>query len=290
LNGTRHLLRASCLYLAIPPERRQVKYRSVVAARLGGEAVGFLTFAGPFIGEATKAGLLKNQVSLTQSVAAVLVDNILYYFSVIVIILSGIALMLAVYGSGSTIVSIIFVTISFLSVLFVVGIALLAAYRFKPFSWLIKTYSLRRWFPQFVAARKTRILEIENAVLEFYLHRPTTFFMLLGLNFLAHLLSVCEVYLALLLLGFVPSMTAAYIIESLTKIINFSFSFVPATIGVYEVGNQIILRTLGYAEITGVTLALVRRGGMLFWMFIGLMILLRRGISHGKQKIKRNRK
>jgi hypothetical protein len=48
---------------------------------------------------------------------------------------------------------------------------------------------------------------------------------------------------------------AAYIIESLTKVINFAFAFVPGTIGVYEAGNGIILRTLGYTTAVGVALA-----------------------------------
>ncbi|HEX3101031.1 MAG TPA: hypothetical protein VHQ01_04530, partial [Pyrinomonadaceae bacterium] len=82
LNVSRHFLRASTLYLAVPPEHRNFKYRSAVAARFGGEAISFLTFTGPFLGDATKALLLKKHVSLTHSASAVLIDNALYYLSV----------------------------------------------------------------------------------------------------------------------------------------------------------------------------------------------------------------
>src|SRR5580765_4756341 len=54
LNLTRHLLRAASMYLAVAPEHRTFKYRSAVAARLGGDAVSVMTFTGPFLGDATK--------------------------------------------------------------------------------------------------------------------------------------------------------------------------------------------------------------------------------------------
>src|ERR1041384_3258580 len=64
LNFGRHLLRAASLYIAVDPEQRTFKYRAAVAARLGGEAVTFFSFTGPFLGDATKAMLLKRDVSL----------------------------------------------------------------------------------------------------------------------------------------------------------------------------------------------------------------------------------
>src|SRR5687767_11289563 len=39
LNISRHFLRAASMYLAVPPEHRNFKYRGAVAARFGGEAV-----------------------------------------------------------------------------------------------------------------------------------------------------------------------------------------------------------------------------------------------------------
>src|SRR5689334_18838426 len=59
LNLARHFLRAASMYRAIHPEQRNFSYLSAVAARFGGEAVTFFTFTGPFLGDATKAVLLK---------------------------------------------------------------------------------------------------------------------------------------------------------------------------------------------------------------------------------------
>src|SRR5438046_1391643 len=74
LNFGRHLLRAASLYIAVDPEQRTFKYRAAAAARLGGEAVTFFSFTGPFLGDATKAVLLKRSIPLKYSASAVIID------------------------------------------------------------------------------------------------------------------------------------------------------------------------------------------------------------------------
>lgn len=78
-------------------------------------------------------------------------------------------------------------------------------------------------------------------------------------------------------LGFDPQITNAFIIESMTKVINLVFGFVPGTIGVYEGGNGVILHLLGFATATGVVLGLIRKGAIIFWTSIGLIILVLKG-------------
>jgi hypothetical protein len=102
----------------------------------------------------------------------------------------------------------------------------------------------------------------------FYKRRRAAFFSMIGLDLAAHVTSVVEVYVTLRMLGAVPTMGGSYIIESLTKVINFAFGFVPGTIGVYETGNGIILRTLGYTTAIGVALAIVRKAAIIFWTVI----------------------
>ena len=96
---------------------------------------------------------------------------------------------------------------------------------------------------------------------------------MIGLDVAAHVSSVVEVYMTLRLLGLLRDAGAAYIIESLTKVINFAFGFVPGTIGVYETGNGIILATLGYTMAIGLALAIVRKAAIIFWTVIGVLVL-----------------
>ena len=77
------------------------------------------------------------------------------------------------------------------------------------------------------------------------------------------------------MLGLEPGFSVSYIIDSLTKVINLVFSFVPATIGVYEGGTGLILNTLGYAVATGLTIGIVRKASMIVWALVGLVMLVR---------------
>ena len=103
---------------------------------------------------------------------------------------------------------------------------------------------------------------------------------MIGLDIASHISSVTEVYVTLLMLGFPAQAGAAYIIESLTKVINFAFAFVPGTIGVYETGNGIILRTLGYTTAVGIALAIVRKAAIIFWTVIGVFVITWRTVPN----------
>ena len=64
ISGSRHLFRALAMRAAVPREHRHFNIWQAFVTRLAGEAVSFLTFTGPLLGEATKAALLKKRVPL----------------------------------------------------------------------------------------------------------------------------------------------------------------------------------------------------------------------------------
>src|SRR2546421_11543212 len=97
-NGARHVLRTISMRLAVAPEYRRFSFLQAFAARLGGESMGFLTFAGPLLGEATKVALLRKRVPLVHGVPALVVDNLLYNLSVVLVIFGGACLMLFTYS------------------------------------------------------------------------------------------------------------------------------------------------------------------------------------------------
>lgn len=287
LNLTRHMLRAASMYLAVAPEHRTFKYRSAVAARFGGEAVNFFSFAGPFLGDATKAVLLRKNLPLTHGASAVIIDNILYYVSVILVVLSGVAALLFAYGSSGSAMSNVLLAIVVAAVLIFAGISLAILYRVTPLTHAIDFLERRNLAPKFLVKKRRNILDVENNVFQFYHNRRGDFFKVFGISLSVHAISVTEVFMALRFLGYESFIANAFIIESLTKVINATFSFIPGTIGVYEGGNGIILQTLGYTAAVGVALALVRRGAILFSTTIGLVILLWRTAERGARHLAR---
>jgi putative ABC transport system permease protein len=277
VSGLRHLLRAVAMRTAVPREHRHVTVMQALSARLGGEAVTFLTFTGPLLGEATKAALLKKRVPLETGVQALVVDNLLYNVSVVLFILSGAVVMMSAYDlPDAAHYSLLFIAFCAVASLAVGTFAV--SRRVKPVSWTLEFLSRRGWEPKFLRKRDEHIHRVEQNVYDFYQTRRRAFFTIVGLDLLAHVSSVLEVYLALRMLGFEPAASAPFIIESLTKVINFVFAFVPGTIGVYEGGTEVILQTLGFAAATGVTLGLVRKAGILFWTSVGLLALTSRGL------------
>ncbi|MFN2492646.1 MAG: ABC transporter permease [Pyrinomonadaceae bacterium] len=272
ISGSRHVFRTIAMRAAVPAEHRRFNFFQAFAARLGGEAISFLTFTGPLLGEATKVALLRRRVPLTYGVPALVVDNLLYNLSVVFFILSGACVMLVTY-SLPPLVYYSLVAIAAIAAFGIAAAALAAKRRIMLLTWMIDRMASIGLSPKVILKRRHHIHHIESKVYDFYKHHPGVFFGMIGCDLLAHASSVVEVYVTLEMLGLASRVAQAYIIESLTKVINFVFAFVPGTIGVYEGGTEVILRTLGFAAATGVTLALVRKAGTIFWTSIGLLIL-----------------
>jgi len=272
ISGSRHVLRTIAMRAAVPAEHRRINFFQAFAARLGGEAISFLTFTGPLLGEATKVALLRRRVPLTYGVPALVVDNLIYNISVVFFILSGACVMLFTYHLPP-LVSDTLIVIAVIAALGIVAVALAARRRIMLLTWVIDQMARLRLSPKVILKRRQHIYHIESKVYDFYKHHPGVFFGMVACNLLAHVSSVVEVYVTLRMLGFAPHVAQAYIIESLTKVINFVFAFVPGTIGVYEGGTEVVLQTLGFVAATGVALALVRKAGTIFWTSIGLLIL-----------------
>ncbi|MDT5059833.1 MAG: putative transport system permease protein [Acidobacteriota bacterium] len=284
ISGLRHVLRTLAMRAAIDPEHRRFSFRHALAVRLGGEAISFLTFTGPLLGEATKVALLRKRVPIVYGVSALVVDNILYNLSVVFFILSGAVVMLLSYELPLIIRYILF-GIAGVSLLGILLSAWAASRRIMVLTWIIDKLGRFGFHPKALTSRRDHISDIESHVYDFYSHRPRAFFAMIGFDLLSHASSVLEVYVTLRMLGYSPFVHAAYVIESLTKVINFVFGFVPATIGVYEAGTEVILTTLGYAAATGLTLALVRKAGTLFWTVIGLFVLAWRAVPNATRRL-----
>jgi putative ABC transport system permease protein len=272
ISGMRHVFRTMSMAAAVPAEHRHFNFFQAFAARLGGEAISFLTFTGPLLGEATKVALLRRRVPLTYGVPALVVDNLIYNLSVVFFILSGACVMLFTYNLPP-LVHYTLIAIAATAALGIVAAALAAKRRIMLITGLVDQMARLRLSPKVVLKRRQHINHIESKVYDFYKHHPGAFFAMIVCNLLAHALSVAEVYITLRMLGFSSNVPQAYIIESLTKVINFVFAFVPGTIGVYEGSTEVVLQALGFAAATGVTLALVRKAGTIFWTSIGLLIL-----------------
>ena len=285
LSGLRHVLRTIAMRAAVPAEHRRITFRQAFAARLGGEAISFLTFTGPLLGEATKVALLRKRVPLTYGVPALVVDNLLYNLSVVFFILSGAVVMLIKYPLPPQ-VNLVLLLIAAVAASGILIAAIAAKRRVMLLTWIIDRLAQLRLSPKVILKRRHHIYHLESKVYDFYKHHPGAFFLMILCNLLAHVSSVAEVFLALQMLGFETQVAQAYIIESLTKVINAVFAFVPGTIGVYEGGTEVILQKgLGFTPAAGLALALVRKAAIVTWTSAGLLVLTWRTLPNAWRRI-----
>ena len=101
------------------------------------------------------------------------------------------------------------------------------------------------------------------------------------------MLGACETYVILRSLE--PSITfpVAFLVTSLTVIINSLFFFMPSNIGVLEGGQVFLLSALGLNPAVGLSLGLAKRMRKVFWIFVGwlfLTYLSRKALERGRDK------
>jgi hypothetical protein len=215
----------------------------------------------------------------------VIIDTLLYYVSVIIFILVGIVVLISKYGSKGPAVNNALIGVVAVSFLILTGLVVTVRLRLTPISGALGYLGRHHLLPKFVANRVDEIHGVETNVFQFYNHRTRDFYLVFALALVVHFVSVTEVFAGLTLLEVDSTWSNSFIIEGLTKVINLIFSFVPGTVGVYEGGNEAILTWLGYSAAIGVSLALVRRSGILFTMFLGMVVLLWRGVSRSAREL-----
>src|SRR5438874_7621038 len=156
LNGLRHMLRTIAMRLSVTPEHRRFTFLQAFAARLGGESMSFLTFAGPLLGEATKVALLRRRVPLVHGVPALVVDNLLYNLSVVLMIFGGASLMLFAYPLPRVAHQILIV-IAAVAFLGLVAAALATRRRSMLITSLIDRMARKGFRPKFLRTRRHHI-------------------------------------------------------------------------------------------------------------------------------------
>jgi len=76
-----------------------------------------------------------------------------------------------------------------------------------------------------------------------------------------------------------PTLLTAFILESVNRVINVVFKFIPLRTGIDEAGTGMLSKVLGFTTAIGVTLAIVRKARDIFWTTIGVVLMVRRGLT-----------
>jgi hypothetical protein len=125
-----------------------------------------------------------------------------------------------------------------------------------------------------------QVRTFEDLIYGFYRRYPYRFVPICLLEASYHVLGVFEVYFILTrITEGSQSFVSAFLLESVSRLVTIVFKLIPFNIGVDEAGAQFVGEALALAAGVGVTLAIIRKGRILFWTAVGWALIAKRGLS-----------
>lgn len=260
-------------------EPYRLEFRDTLPAVVIGEATSSIIPLGILISGTAKAVAVRHRVPLVAGLSSVATENLFYSLVTSVFLILGALTFLrsAPLEEGWVL------TIDVL----IAGILLLLAFMFlmvlrqwhfasETCEWLYQRGIGRR----FLEKGRMDVRLFENLIYGFYRRYPRRFLPICGLEALYHAIGVLEVFYVLSRLSDAfPSLMTSFLLESVSRLITIMFKIVPLTIGVDEAGAQFVGEAFALAAGVGVTLAIIRKGRILFWTAIGLLLMIKRGMS-----------
>ncbi len=268
LSGLKYVVSAFAWAAAFLPEERQ-SWRRLFGARLAGEALNYLSIAGPLLGEPVKASLLRG-VRFVPGLASTLLETTVNGMAATLVAVTGLVLLVLSGGPGHVTRYASAAAIVILSAL-VFGFLYLLKRR-APF--LTASYRRLSRIPKLSSEQLgEKLAMIEERMHQLSFEKPGRFAAIFLLSFATQGLALLEIYVVLFALGVSLSFASILVIEGFTKIAKAVFFFVPTRIGADEGSSAGIFALLALSPSGGVLLALARRLRALFWSAIGLGFL-----------------
>jgi hypothetical protein len=279
ISSIRYIVRALAWTRCIEPPHR-LPFRDAFAARLMGDALGnIIPFVSAAVSEPSKAVFVKDRVPLLVGLSALAIENIFYALSVAIFIFSGTATLLLTFSLpkglryasiGALITTLVIIPLVYLVI----------RWQTRFLSGALGFLSRRGLMTRLVGKLRPRAQSLEDRVYGFYATSEQSFLSIFLLDLCFHAAGVLEIFVTLSFISPVaPTLTQAFILESVNRIINVAFKFIPLRAGVDEGGTGQVSKVLGFARDIGVTLAIVRKGRDIFWSAIGLLLIWKKG--HG---------
>jgi len=250
-------------------ERGRVRFFPLLAMRIAGDAVNYLTPSASVGGEFIKVRLLQRTVAAPEAVGSVGLAAINQFLSQIGFIVISVPF----FASQAVTPSLMQIAVGVCGLVVLVGALLFFLGWRRDLFRVIREFLVRRgWFDRWTRdADAWRTLD--RNIFGSFRERPggnllSVFFFILGWG-----MGAVEVYLILYFLKVPVDWRIAVGIEGLSILIDMSFFYVPAKIGTQEGGKYFIFLLLGLDPQSGFALGVVRRLREIAWALFGMLIL-----------------
>lgn len=274
----RILSRAAAWKLSVY-EPYKLDLRDTVPAVIIGEAMSSMIPLGILVSGTSKAVAVRNRVPLVVGLSSVATENLFYSLVTSLFLILGAFAFLRTFELAEGWVITIDVLIAVIVLLILLGcLMVIRQWHFASAfcEWLYnKGIGVR-----FLEDGRLHARLFENFIYGFYRRHPKRFLPIFLLQIVFHTLGVLEVWFVLSKISdLLPGIFTAFLLESVSRLITIVFKLIPFVIGVDEAGAQFVTETLAIGAGIGVTLAIIRKGRILFWTAIGLGFIVKRGLS-----------
>jgi len=253
--------------------------RDTMPAVVIGEAMSTTIPLGIVVSGTAKAIAVRKRIPLVAGLSSVATENLFYSLTTSAFLIAGGFVLLRGFDIDESLVVMVNTLIVTVAVLVVLGIIMvLRQWHFasETCEWLYRRGFFKRWLEN----GRLDVRLFENLIYDFYRRYPRRFLPICFLEMAYHSVGILEVwYILFRLSGQVPHLVDAFLLESVSRLITVLFKLVPFMIGVDEAGAQFVGRTVALAAGVGVTLAIIRKGRIIFWTAIGLLLIVKRGIT-----------
>lgn len=258
----------------------RLPFRDAFLARVMGDALGnIIPLASVAVSEPSKAVFVRHRVPIVTGLSGLAIENIFYSMSVALFIFSGTTTLLLTFSLPKP--------LRYAAAAALIGTLVVVplVYFFIRRQWRFLSNTTAFLGRKGIAANRMnsitpRAKALEESIYSFYEKRPGTLLAIFGLELTYHVAGIAEIYTVLSFISLTPpTLLTAFVLESVNRIINVAFKFMPMRIGVDEAGTEMLAKVLGFAEATGVTLAVIRKGRDICWITLGVILILKRGFS-----------
>ena len=253
--------------------------RETISAVIIGESLSALIPLGILISGTAKAVSVRRHVPLVVGLSSVATENLFYSVVTSIFLILGAFTFLRSFHLDETWVFTLDVLIGIIiAVVIFIIVMVIRQWHFASATceWLYDRGIGRR----FLEHGRMHVRLFENLIYGFYRRYPRRFLPICGLEAAFHLLGIIEAYF---ILRFISELGAtwlsAFMLESVSRLILVVFKLIPFLVGVDEAGAQFITEVLGLGAGVGITLAIIRKGRVLFWTAVGLVLIMKRGLS-----------
>jgi Lysylphosphatidylglycerol synthase TM region len=257
----------------------QLSFNDTFQAVIIGEAVSSIIPLGILASGTSKAVAVSNRIPLVAGLSSVATENLFYTLVTGIFIICGaIAFLFGVEVESIWLIP-VFGVIGFISALITFGfLAIIKQWHLV--SGLLEFFYKRNILRGILENLRVQALEFEHLIFDFYRQKSANFLPIIVCEILYHVIGVTEVWFILSKISEVmPTLYSSFLLESVSRVVTITFKLIPFAIGVDEASSQFITENLSLGVAVGVTIAILRKGRILFWAICGMLLILKREIS-----------